>query len=270
MNARNRTIVRVSLALASLAVCAVFATFATSCANSDNNGGSGGSSAAAGTPAAGTAGGGSPATGGSPAPGGNSVTFSAGQAQGALTGYGWVAMGPVGDSVSSPTCDRSSAGGGKTDPITGVAVTGACNTQTNWDSTTALCMTGSIVALPATPTKTDYSNNWGLEIGVNANSDAVSTIGVAHTSINVGVTGAPTGLRVNIHRKGDPDTTPYCASYTGSAIPLSSFNTACWDNSGTPFTAADAPNIDKVMIQVPSSGTAITVTELCMTGITFN
>ena len=60
MNARNRTIVKVSLALISLAVCAVFATFTTSCASSDNNGGSGGSSAAAGTPAAGTAGNGNP------------------------------------------------------------------------------------------------------------------------------------------------------------------------------------------------------------------
>ena len=267
MNARNRTIVRVSLALASLAVCAVFATFATSCASSDNNGGSGGSSAAAGTPAAGTAGGGTPATGGSPAASGNVVTFSAGQAQGAMTGYGWVAMGTAGDAVTDPTCDDSTTGGSKTTPITGAA---ACNTQTNWNSTTALCMTGTIAALPAVPTQADYSSNWGLEIGVNANSDAVSAIGVAHTSINVGVTNPATGLRVNIHRKGDPDTTPYCASYTGSAIPLTSFNTACWDNSGTAFTAADAANIDKVMIQVPSSGTAVTVTNMCMTGITFN
>ena len=263
MNARNRTIVKVSLALISLAVCAVFATFTTSCANSDSNGGSGGSSAAAGTPAAGTAGGGSPATGGSPAAGGNSVTFSAGQAQGAMTGYGWVAMGTAGDAVTDPNCGASA-------PYAAITATAACTTQTHWNSDTSLCMTGTIAALPAAPTQADYSSNWGLEIGVNANSDAVSTIGVAHTSINVGVTSPATGLRVNIHRKGDPDTSPYCASYTGSAIPLTSFNTACWDNSGTAFTAADATNIDKVMIQVPSSGTAVTVTNMCMTGITFN
>jgi hypothetical protein len=263
MNARNRTIVRVSLALISLAVCAVFATFTTSCANSDSNGGSGGTSAAAGTPAGGTPTGGTP-TGGTPAASGNSVTFSAGQAQGAMTGYGWVAMGPSGDTVSDPTCDNSASGGSKTTPITGAA---ACNTMTNWSTTNSLCITGAIPALGTPP---DYTGNWGIEIGVNANTDTAQAIGTAHTSINVGVTNPAPLLRVNVHRQGDPDTTPYCATYTGSAIPLTSFNTACWDNSGTAFTAADAPKIDKVMIQVPSGAAAVTVTNMCMTGITFN
>jgi len=264
---RKSTIVKVSLALTSLAMCcafAVFATFTTSCASSDNGGTGGGN-----TQTGGTSGGGSTGnpTGGTTAASGNTVTFNAGQAQGAMTGYGWVAMGPNGDTVSDPTCDRTSTGGGKTDPITGVAGTGACNTTTNWSTTNSLCLTGAIPALGTPP---DYSGNWGVEIGVNANADATVAIGTAHTSINVAVTGAVTGLRVNIHRKGDPDSTPYCASYTGSAIPLTSFNTACWDMSGTAFTAADAALIDKVMIQVPSGAAAIAVTNMCMTGITFN
>ena len=50
---------------------------------------------------------------------------------------------------------------------------------------------------------------------------------------------------------------------------LTSFNTACWDGSGTAFTADDAPLIDKVGIQVSSTKAAITVTNLCMKNITF-
>jgi hypothetical protein len=259
MNATKSTIVKVSLALTSLALCvalAMFATFATSCASSDN-GGSGGN-----PPPAGTSGGGSTGTptGGTPAASGNAVTFASGQAQGAMTGYGWVAMGPSGDTVSSPDCGAAA-------PYATITNAAPCLTQTHWNTADSLCITGAIPALGTPP---DYSGNWGIEIGVNANSDAVSAIGTAHASINVAVTGAAAGLRVNIHRKGDPDNTPYCASYTGAAIPLTSFNTACWDNSGTAFTAADAPNIDKVMIQVPSGTAAVTVTNMCMTGITFN
>jgi hypothetical protein len=271
MNARNRTIVRVSLALASLAVCAVFATFTTSCASSDNNGGSGGSSAAAGTPAAGTAGGGSPATGGSPAAGGNAVTFSSGAAVGLMSGYGWIAMGTDGDAATSPTC-------GTTAPYTNISAAAPCTTQTQWDSTSALCITGTIAALSATTP--DYSGNWGLEVGANANSDGTSPIGKSFSTISVAVSGTPTaGLRVDIGTTTSSSTAPYCASWTAGPIQLTSFNTECWngascasstDGKCVQLQASDVPNITKVMIQVPSTTSAITVNELCMTGITFN
>ena len=193
------------------------------------------------------------------------VTFSNGQAQGQMNGLGWVGMGVQGDNVTDPTC-------GTTPPYQQITAAVPCTTQTHWNPPSALCVTGTIAALPAVPTQADYTNNWGLEIGVYANSDGVSAIGTAFASINVAVTGPVPGLRVNIHRKGDPGTLSYlyCALYTGSAIPLTNFNTACWDNSGTAFTAADAPKIDRVILLVPSSGTAITVTNLCMTGITFS
>jgi hypothetical protein len=50
---------------------------------------------------------------------------------------------------------------------------------------------------------------------------------------------------------------------------LTSFNTACWDGSGTAFTADDASQIDKVGIQVSSTKAAITVSNLCLKSITF-
>ena len=191
------------------------------------------------------------------------ATFSGGQAQGEMTGYGWVAMGTMGDAVTDPVC-------GTTQPYQPITAASPCTTQTDWSSPTALCMTGTIAALPAAPTQTDYSNNWGIEVGANANTDPTIAIGRSYASISVSITGSPTsGLRVNIHRKGDPALTLYCAAYAASAIPLTAFNTTCWDNSGTAFTVADAPKIDRVSIRVPSGSSPIGVTNLCMTGITF-
>ena len=260
MNATKSTIVKVSLALTSLALCvalAMFATFATSCASSDNGGSGGGGN----PPPAGTSGGGSTGTptGGTPAASGNSVTFNSGQAQGQMTGYGWIALGSA-DSASDPTCS-------------GVAITSTapCNTATTWSSTSALCITGAIPALSAAPLQAEYDANWGLQIGVNSNETDGVAIAKTYSAIAIAVSGSPTsGLRVEIHRKGDAPATTYCAANTGSAIPLTNFNTHCWDNGGTAFAAADAALIDKVGIQVSSTQSPITVTNLCLNSITFN
>ena len=75
-----------------------------------------------------------------------------------------------------------------------------------------------------------------------------------------------------VHRKGDPDATSYCYALTpGTAIPLTSFSTTCYTSAspGTAITATDIPNIDKVSVQVSSTTSLITVTNLCITGITF-
>jgi hypothetical protein len=58
---------------------------------------------------------------------------------------------------------------------------------------------------------------------------------------------------------------------SGLAIPFTSFNTKC-ENSppdGKALTAADVPDIDKISVQVPSNYYAISVTNLCLTGIKF-
>jgi hypothetical protein len=52
-------------------------------------------------------------------------------------------------------------------------------------------------------------------------------------------------------------------------VKLTSFNTACWDGSGTAFTEADAPLIDKVGIQVSSTKAQIEVANLCLHQIVF-
>ncbi len=79
-------------------------------------------------------------------PTGTEVTFSNGKAAGAMTGFGWVALGAQ-DTVTNPTCQ-------------GAAITSAtyCLGQVTWNSTNALCVTGSIPAVAAT--NPDYTNNW--------------------------------------------------------------------------------------------------------------
>jgi hypothetical protein len=58
---------------------------------------------------------------------------------------------------------------------------------------------------------------------------------------------------------------------SGTAIAFTSFNTKCYDTppDGVALTAADVPNIDEIYVDVPSITTAITVTNLCITGIAF-
>jgi hypothetical protein len=206
-----------------------------------------------------TAGDGSTST--STIPTGTTVTFASGKAEGAMTGPGWVALGSA-DSITDPTCG-------------GTAFTSTTNcAATTWDTAnpSALCMSGSVPALSAV--NPDYTDNWGVVIGVTSTASTPSGgLGQSFSSIAITVTGSPaSGLRAMVHRKGDPDTTSYCAAMTsGTAIAFTSFNTKCYDTppDGVALTAADVPNIDEIYVDVPSITTAITVTNLCITGIAF-
>jgi len=191
----------------------------------------------------------------------NTVTFHSGVAGGAMTGYGWVTMG-ADDHVTSPTC-----GPNKT-PITATA---SCTpTSTNWDSSDALCVSGTIPALPPARVPSDLASNWGIQMGANA-SDPVSPLRKAYKTITLNFTGSPqTGLLAYVHRSGDPAGTAYCSPVTtGTAIALTSFNTACKDGTGTNLTVADLSKIDMVALEVPSSTSAIPVHKLCLNSIVF-
>jgi hypothetical protein len=192
---------------------------------------------------------------------GTVMTIANGQAQGAMTGYGWVAFG-VADSVSDPTCSS---------PAGPLLADTPCK-LTVWSSTSAYCVSGSLPALSASPTPTEYDENWGIQVGINSTpDDGTGLLGQAFTGVAISVTGTPTsGLRAVVHRKGDPEKTNYCALLSsGATILFSSFNTACWNGSGTSLSAADVPVLDQIGVQVPSGKTAISVKNLCITGITF-
>jgi hypothetical protein len=192
----------------------------------------------------------------------NTATFQHGAAVGPISGYGWIAMAPL-DFVTDPTCGPSGA------PITATA---PCMSVINWNAPNALCVTGYIPALPVAPTPDDFASNWGIEIGVNAGVVPGVPIGKSYSTLAAFVSGVPTStFRLGVHRAGDPSTVIYCFNYVTSwaAVALTQFNTACWDNSGTYFTAADAANIDLLNVQVLSASTAITLTNMCLNSITF-
>src|ERR1039457_3147504 len=273
MNARKFLNVRVSLTVTALALSGAFAFFAmtTSCAGSGGGGSAGSNGGSSGGSGSGNCG---------AASSGGSVNFCNGKAQGAMTGYGWVALGAL-DTISDPTCDTDKHA---------ITKANACNTTTNWSSSDGLCASGSIPALPATPVQSDYDANWGLEIGVNTSEPPAATggttLGGSYTAVTFTVTGTPTtGLRAQVHRKGDGDSGVFCANLTsGTKISLSAFSTQCWtgcpggpaapagfNDTSTCYAlqASDVPNIDHAHIQVFSGASAITVSNLCLTGIKF-
>jgi len=176
-----------------------------------------------------------------------------------MVGYGWVALGSL-DTVSDPTCGPSKAA---------ITSTAACAADPNWSGTDKLCISGAAPALPATPTSADYSANYGIVLGVNAGDPGV--LGTAFSTITITATGVPTStVRAQVHVKGDPDSTAYCLAYSASAMSLAKFATDCYNTAPTGLLpAASVANIDKVSLEAVSGSTAVTVTSMCITGITF-
>jgi len=187
---------------------------------------------------------------------GNTVTFLDDRAEGAMTGYGWVALGQL-DTFSSPTC----MGGAHITPNT------PCDIY-DWSSGTALCMSGTIPAV----TNGDYTTNWGVLLAAEVTDPEGGGLGQSFQAMTINLTGTPrTGIRAVVHRIGDAGDVNYCATIdAGSSVLLTSFNTHCWDGSGLALAQSDVPDLDWVGIQVPSAAfSAITVTNLCLTGIVF-
>jgi hypothetical protein len=214
--------------------------------------GSGGNAGGGSAPSNGGAG------GGGSAPSGNTVTIANGKGSGAMVGYGWVALGSE-DEVSDPTC------GG-----TPIISTSSCE-STTWATKDALCVSGKIPALPTEPKDTDYTNNWGISVGLNASETAGKGIGQTFSTVAITVTGSPTsGLRALVHKGGDADADSYCLAYATGPLQLSKFAQDCWAEAPVKLLAAsDIPNLDKVSVQVTSTSSPITVDKLCITGITF-
>jgi len=191
--------------------------------------------------------------------------FKDGKAAGPLTGYGWLALG-MKDELTDPTCDTDHHAIDSAHP---------CTTTTNWSTSDSLCMSGKIPALPAVPLQSDYDNNWGIQIGVNTSEPPGLTLGKKYASITLTVAGKPsTGLRAEIHVKGEPAGQTYCADLTsGTAIQLSTFNQECWNGAtaapAKALSADNIQNIDKVGIQVSSTMEEIKVETLCLQSIEF-
>ena len=190
-----------------------------------------------------------------------------------MDGWGWVALG-VKDTIDDPTCDATEAGGGATDPITKA---NPCNTHTNWNASDALCLSGTIPALPSPAVQQDYDDNWGVQIGVNTDEPPAEkggeTFNKTFKYITYNVEGKPTtGLRGELHIKGDVEDVTYCATFkSGEKVTLTAFNTKCWGDASTVLLTEDKiPQIDKVGIQVSSGGSEIKVENLCLKSVEFS
>jgi len=268
MNARNSMIVKSSIALASFAICGALAVFGVSC-------GSGGT-----TPPINT----------------DEVTFKDGKAQGPLNGYAYIALGPQ-NSETSPLCeddpnDPNDVANPRPitapDPNTCDKVGATCPTtgRTVWNSTSALCITGTIPIVQ----NGDYTSDWGLQIAMNSSNPPADssgnghTLGTTYSTIAYDITPAAvtptnTAIRAVIHLVSQQCyEDPYCATIpaSGAVLTLTDFNTECWTSTVCAsttckqLTAADVPNIDKVGVQISSDQlNAYTVNNFCLNSITF-
>ena len=139
----------------------------------------------------------------------------------------------------------------------------------------SLCISGSVMALPAAPTAADYSNDWGAGLGTNLNQTmGMATPKMAYTFTGTGVTVttsalpsciAASNVRVVLDQGG---TNEVCATLTsGTEIPWSAFNTTCWTTGGTALTGP--PSSDAIKVQLVTSMTACSYTDFCITSLSF-
>jgi hypothetical protein len=192
------------------------------------------------------------------------VTFRDGQAQDpSIDGRAWVSLGAK-DTLISPTCGGA--------PITSAS---PCSSTIKW-SGTGLCISGTIPALPASPSKADRDENWGIMIGINATEEPGGTLNTRFRNTSFVVVGAPSsGAWAVFHRKGDPSSVKYCAKlgegydYFGNRTPLNTFTTNCRESSGTQLTPDDVPNIDWIGVEIPSTNVDLNVA-MCWTTVSFD
>lgn len=169
---------------------------------------------------------------------------------GTLKGYGFTW---VGDQSNSTTC-----------------VTPTCNTNGCLPlfGATALCGAGTVTA--------DTSYNSVVGIGFNLNQDSKGdTPGNVAAPSNVTVTatvGSGTGDAHARIQLVDSTGASYCvdagAWTSGTAISIGSFNTKCWDGSGTPLDPT--AQLQAIDIIVPSDSLADRDFSICLTGVTFS
>ena len=256
MNARNSTIIKVSLALASLAMCGAFAILAASCANSDTgSGGNGGSS--------GSGGGGG---GGGGAAGGSSGSLLAGftvddggyVTAGAWHGWAWPATEtPNLGTTMTPTPSAL------TDPATGQSGTGFGSVKAG----DQLCVSGVVAASSV------YGGvallGFGLDQDKTPANAALNTWTPTGTGVQWAInnTGA-SPLRIQIQGTAGYPTAAWCSVLTGSSgqIKFTDFNSQCWPGgSGTNYDLSVPLN--QIMVEVPGSNTTTVPFNFCLLGM---
>ncbi|HYP88463.1 MAG TPA: hypothetical protein VEQ59_09920 [Polyangiaceae bacterium] len=105
----------------------------------------------------------------------------------------------------------------------------------------------------------------GWNIGQKMNSSTNTAVAVT-TPVKVTLAGAVAGMRVQLSVSS---AVSYCYTLTTTDVPtatvkLASFNTKCWDNSGTAY---DGSPIQAIQVVVPGAATAAKTFDFCVLDI---
>jgi hypothetical protein len=128
-----------------------------------------------------------------------------------------------------------------------------------------LCATGTVAK------SEDGSQLAFIGFNVNQNPGMATPGAVKPTGVALTVSFKQTGtfpLRVQIQAKGATAATRWCANVTTSpaTIPYETFNTACWDDSGTFFDTATT-EIESVLLLVPGNVEVDVPFNACLEGV---
>lgn len=169
------------------------------------------------------------------------------------------------DTLTGPTClpgDYTSNGR-------------SCTQYLSWGQGDALCLSGTV---PAVPTA-ELGTSWGL--GYQITVGRAGELGQDFTTVSANLTGVPASAtkagRFMLGVKtlnSDGTTTLYyhIDNGTGTAYPLTEFNTQWWDNTTGVFLKTEMVrhiNYFHVLIASATSD-SVTVTNLCLSQVTFN
>ena len=138
-------------------------------------------------------------------------------------------------------------------------------TSTVCMSPESLCAAG-VTGAQDPPAYSDWGAGFGFNLSPDTTLTSIVELQLPGTGVSVTVSSLPTGadMRVQVTVAG----TDYCAKMTTASATLAwtSFNTKCWDNSGTALPGA--PKTAKIQFQA-ASGTAAGSFDFCVTALTF-
>ena len=246
--------------------------------NGGSSTGNGGTSGKGGT----TGKGGSSGKGGTTGNGGSSTSNGGSStSNGGTTSSGGTTTSNGGTTTTPPPGSGGSGGGSTaaacTPPIKstgGLACSGGLCTVGTYsgytypytDKTSTICIaTDSLCADGNTAVADDKGTIWGAGIGFNLDKSTTPVdVQLGGTGIGYALSAVPTqGMRIQVSVGGKD----YCAPITAATgtVTWATFNTACWDNTGTALAAA--PKTPHIGFQVTAAKTAGTF-DFCVKTVT--
>jgi hypothetical protein len=137
-------------------------------------------------------------------------------------------------------------------------------------NSTALCATGQTGVSSMTVYGAGIGFNLNQMMATSSASPPINTYSVMGVGISYSLSNMPTqGARIAIGDSDGTTGTDYCATLPGKSgtVLWSSFNTKCWDNSGTSLSGPPS-NPVHVEFQVPAGATAAPF-DFCVTSVSF-